>query len=221
MAFVHQNGAFRRLRQSSVLHRRGRDNAQEAHLACDCIGSHRADHSTDLQSTHCGQIELRIPSSRPEYCQLFTGMSQELYMPQNSHSTRTMSFSGGWLSLLPAFTGRRKLLDDSILALYCGFIGCQKEKILLWFTMEWSSMARCCRQWAEIAACQQKVIWKISNPCWPRLSYLPAMRCFLRTVVKDTLSISAVDYTFCVNQYISSRKPGSRRYLSKSFATLE
>ena len=48
-------------------------------------------------------------------------------MPQNSHSTRIMSFSGGWLSLLSAFTGCRKLLDDSILALYSGFIGRQKN----------------------------------------------------------------------------------------------
>jgi hypothetical protein len=130
MAFVHQNGASRGLRQSGVLHRRGRDNAQEAHLACDRIGIQRTDHSTDLQSTHCGPIELRIPSSRLEYCQLFTGMFQELYMPQNSHSTRITIFSGGWLSLLPAFTGRRKLLDDSIPALYCGFIGRQKMILL-------------------------------------------------------------------------------------------
>jgi hypothetical protein len=58
-------------------------------------------------------------------------------MPQNSHSTRIMSFSGGWLSLLPAFTGCRKLLDDSILALYCGFVGRQKnDPALIYHGME-------------------------------------------------------------------------------------
>jgi hypothetical protein len=48
-------------------------------------------------------------------------------MPQNSQSTRIMSFRSGWISLLPAFTGRCKLRDDSVLALYSGFIGRQNN----------------------------------------------------------------------------------------------
>jgi hypothetical protein len=64
-------------------------------------------------------------------------MFQELYIPQNIPSTRIMSFSGGWLSLLPAFTSLRKLLDDSILALYCGFIGRQNnDPALIYHGME-------------------------------------------------------------------------------------
>ena len=97
---------------------------------------HKADHR-HLRPAHCSPVNVRSPNPRPEYCQLFTGLFWELFALQNSLSTRIMSFSSGWIRLLPAVTGRCKLLDDSVLALYSGFIGRQNnDPAIVYYGME-------------------------------------------------------------------------------------
>jgi hypothetical protein len=74
----------------------------------------------------------RSPNNRSAYCDLLSGPFQDVFAPLNQDSGIVKILPCGWLRLMPGlFHGRSDLLNNSLLALYTGFISSQKKDMQL------------------------------------------------------------------------------------------
>ncbi|KAH8806119.1 hypothetical protein F5884DRAFT_469795 [Xylogone sp. PMI_703] len=70
----------------------------------------------------------RSPNPRAAYCDLLNEPFREVFDPRNKEPALVKFLPCGWLRLMPVlFHGRNDLLNDSLLALYTGFIGSHKQ----------------------------------------------------------------------------------------------